>query len=86
MANSWDQLRKAGAEARARLVAAAAKEWRVPAASIAVANGILNHLSGKSAPFGQLPAQPRQLRCGENQSQKRPPNGVISGSVSLAWT
>jgi isoquinoline 1-oxidoreductase beta subunit len=54
MANSWDQLRKAGAEARARLVAAAAKEWRVPAASIAIENGILKHNSGKSAPFGQF--------------------------------
>ena len=29
MANSWEQLRNAGAEARARLVAAAAKEWNV---------------------------------------------------------
>src|SRR5215471_16454993 len=27
MANSWDQLRTAGAEARARLIAAAAKSW-----------------------------------------------------------
>ena len=31
MANSWDQLRAAGAEARARLIAAAAKEWGVDA-------------------------------------------------------
>jgi len=34
MANSWDQLRTAGAEARARLVAAAAKQWGVDAGSI----------------------------------------------------
>ena len=54
MANSWDQLRKASAEARARLVAAAAKEWRVPADSIAIENGVLKHSSGKSAPFGQF--------------------------------
>ena len=31
MANSWDQLRKAGAEARARLIAAAAAAWKVDA-------------------------------------------------------
>ena len=31
MANSWDQLRKAGAEARARLIAAAAEAWNVDA-------------------------------------------------------
>ena len=36
MANSWEQLRTAGAAARAMLVAAAAKRWNVPAASITV--------------------------------------------------
>ncbi len=30
MANSWEQMRKAGATARAMLVAAAAAEWKVP--------------------------------------------------------
>ena len=30
MANSWTQLREAGAKARAMLLAAAAKEWQVP--------------------------------------------------------
>ena len=34
VANSYDQLRQAGATARAMLVAAAASEWNVPAASI----------------------------------------------------
>jgi isoquinoline 1-oxidoreductase beta subunit len=54
MANSWDQLRKAGAEARARLIAAAARDWRVPADEIAIEDGILKHSSGKNAPFGQF--------------------------------
>jgi isoquinoline 1-oxidoreductase beta subunit len=35
MANSWEQLRNAGAEARARLVAAAAKKWNVDAERLA---------------------------------------------------
>ena len=34
IANSWMQLRKAGAAARAMLVAAAAAEWKVPAEEI----------------------------------------------------
>ena len=36
MANSWMQLRQAGAEARARLIAAAAKQWNVPASEISI--------------------------------------------------
>jgi isoquinoline 1-oxidoreductase beta subunit len=51
MANSYEQLRKAGATARAMLVAAAAQEWRVPASEIRVANGVISHGSRKST-FG----------------------------------
>lgn len=54
IANSWDQLRNAGAAARAMLVAAAAKQWNVPAPSITVKEGALSHASGKTATFGQL--------------------------------
>lgn len=54
IANSYDQLRKAGATARAMLVAAAAQEWKVPAGEITVAKGVVSHKSGKKATFGQL--------------------------------
>ncbi|SMF38399.1 xanthine dehydrogenase family protein molybdopterin-binding subunit [Pseudogulbenkiania subflava] len=55
IANSWEQLRKAGATARAMLVAAAAKQWNVPASEIVVANGEVRHAaSGRKASFGQL--------------------------------
>src|SRR5205823_8512596 len=36
MANSWEQMRRAGATARAMLVDAAAREWGVPTAEITV--------------------------------------------------
>ena len=39
MANSWMQMRQAGAAARAMLVAAAAEEWGVDASGITVAQG-----------------------------------------------
>ncbi|MGH7005638.1 MAG: molybdopterin cofactor-binding domain-containing protein, partial [Alphaproteobacteria bacterium] len=39
IANSYEQLRKAGATARAMLVAAAAEEWGVPAGEITVEKG-----------------------------------------------
>jgi isoquinoline 1-oxidoreductase subunit beta len=54
MANSWEQLRNAGAEARARLVAAAAKEWNVDAERITIEKGVVKHPSGRSATFGEL--------------------------------
>lgn len=55
IANSWEQLRKAGASARSMLVGAAAKQWKVPADEITVANGAVIHVkSGKMASFGQL--------------------------------
>jgi isoquinoline 1-oxidoreductase subunit beta len=56
IANSWDQLRAAGATAKAMLVAAAAKEWGVAAGEITVAKGVVSHTSGKSASFGDLAA------------------------------
>src|SRR5579863_872964 len=54
-ANSWQQLRQAGATARAMLVAAAAQQWSVPPAEILVSEGVVSHV-GKSrkATFGEL--------------------------------
>ncbi|MDP3736174.1 MAG: molybdopterin-dependent oxidoreductase, partial [Hyphomonadaceae bacterium] len=40
--NSWDQLRKAGAGARAMLVQAAAAKWKVDPASVTVADGVVS--------------------------------------------
>lgn len=55
IANSWDQLREAGATARAMLVAAAAEQWGVPAAEIRARDGVLSHAaSGHRARFGEL--------------------------------
>jgi isoquinoline 1-oxidoreductase subunit beta len=55
IANSWEQLRQAGAMARAMLVAAAAQEWGVPAAEITVERGVLSHArTGRRATFGDL--------------------------------
>ena len=55
IANSFDQLRQAGATARAMLVAAAAQQWGVPADSITVSRGTVAHkASNRKATFGQL--------------------------------
>src|ERR1700694_3829382 len=52
IANSFEQMRKVGAAARAMLVAAAAESWGVPAAEITLENGVIKHPSGKQGRFG----------------------------------
>lgn len=63
ISNSFDQLRMASATARALLVQAAAKRWKVPAAQIEVAGGKLTHQpSGRSFGFGELVADAAKLK------------------------
>ena len=58
MANSWMQLRKAGATARAMLVAAAAAEWNLAPDSLVVERGVVSHApSNRTATFGELAAK-----------------------------
>jgi isoquinoline 1-oxidoreductase subunit beta len=52
--NAWMQYRTVGATARAMLVQAAAKTWKVPAAEITISKGILSHSSGKTGSFGEF--------------------------------
>ena len=55
MANSWNQLREAGAKARVMLLAAAAQEWKVPVAELTVERGTVYHAGKKrQATFGAL--------------------------------
>jgi len=52
---AWNQLRQAGAAAKAMLVAAAAQQWGVNPAEITTWNSVLTHAaSGKSATYGAL--------------------------------
>lgn len=54
MASSFERYRRAGATARAMLVAAAAETWNVPEADVTVSGGVLSHGSGRRATFGDL--------------------------------
>lgn len=51
--NSFMQYRELGARTRAMLVAAAAKQWGVPAASLKAENGVVSG-GGRSAGYGEL--------------------------------
>jgi len=62
IANSYEQMRRAGATARAMLVAAAADAWRVPAGEITVERGVLRHAgSGREGRFGEFAAAAARL-------------------------
>ncbi|KAB2940539.1 MAG: xanthine dehydrogenase family protein molybdopterin-binding subunit [Hyphomicrobium sp.] len=80
MANSWDQLRTAGAEARARLVAAAAKQWGVDAGSISIEKGVVRDTTGKSATFGQLAALAQETQVAGPFQPKEPAAWKLIGT------
>ncbi|HTY99320.1 MAG TPA: xanthine dehydrogenase family protein molybdopterin-binding subunit [Rhodocyclaceae bacterium] len=79
IANSFEQMRRAGATARAMLVAAAAQEWRVPADSIRVSQGVLSHRSGKKATFGQMAARAAALPVPEQVKLKEAKDFIYIG-------
>ncbi len=81
ISNSWDQLRKAGAGARAMFVQAAASQWNVPAGEITVKDGVLAHAaSGKSAGFGPLIAAASKVAPPQNPTLKDPKAFTLVGT------
>jgi isoquinoline 1-oxidoreductase beta subunit len=62
LANSYEQLRKAGAAARAMMVAAAAEQWQVPASEIKLPRE-LSLRKTKKRPSASLPRTPRSNPC-----------------------
>lgn len=70
ISNSWDQMRKAGAAARAMLVQAAAQAWKVPISEIKVEAGVINHASGRKGSFGDFAEAASKLPVPENPQLK----------------
>jgi isoquinoline 1-oxidoreductase subunit beta len=84
IANSYKQLREAGAAARALLVEAAAQTWNVPAAEITVENGKVMHAgSGKQTTFGDLAAKAATLPMPAEIKLKDPKDFKLIGRKSL---
>lgn len=72
IANSYEQMRRAGATARAMLVQAAATAWKVPAAEITVEKGVLKHASGKQGRFGEFAEAASKLQVPAEVKLKDP--------------
>jgi isoquinoline 1-oxidoreductase beta subunit len=81
MANSWQQLREAGATGRALLVGAAAATWKVPAGEITVERGVVLHAaSQRSAGFGELVERAATLPMPERVKLKDPKEFTLIGT------
>jgi isoquinoline 1-oxidoreductase beta subunit len=84
ISNSWNQLRQAGATARAMLVAAAARHWGVAAEEINISAGVVSHAdSGKRAAFGELAPRAARLPVPSYARVKSPGQYRIIGRERL---
>jgi isoquinoline 1-oxidoreductase beta subunit len=66
----WDKLRGAGAEAKARLLAAAAQHWGVEAAELRAENGAIVRANGERLTYGQLATAAAELPAPANVTVK----------------
>jgi isoquinoline 1-oxidoreductase beta subunit len=78
LANSYEQLRKAGAAARAMLIAAAAEKWNAPANEIKISHGTV-YWKDRRATFGQLAADAAKQKVPENVTLKDPKDFIYIG-------
>lgn len=79
MANSFMQMRKAGAGARAMLIAAAAERFGVAAAQITIDKGIVS-AGDQSATFGELAEAAAQQTAPEDPPVKEPDQFKLIGT------
>jgi len=81
IANSWPQLRDAGAKARAMLLTAAANEWHVPVGELTVDKSVISHSASKrQATFGSLVKKAASLPVPETVQLKDPKDFKLIGS------
>jgi isoquinoline 1-oxidoreductase beta subunit len=81
IANSYEQMRKAGAIARAMLVAAAAQTWSVPPGEITIERGVLRDAaSNREGRFGEFAAAAERLPIPADAPLKDPSSFRLIGS------
>jgi isoquinoline 1-oxidoreductase subunit beta len=79
----WARYRLVAAQARARLAAAAADAWGVPAGEVEISSGVVSHPSGKRAGFGDLAARAAQLPVPDGVQPKDPARYKLIGHEGL---
>jgi len=85
IANSYMQLRTAGAVAKSMLVAAAAKKWGVSSDEIVVSSGVVSH-GNKQASFGDLAEEAAKMPVPDPStvSLKSPDDFTLIGKTKLS--
>jgi isoquinoline 1-oxidoreductase beta subunit len=82
MANSFEQMRKAGAAARQMLAGAAAQQWEVPASEITISKGVVAHPgSDRQTTFGALAEAAAKQPVPEEVKLKDPKDFVYIGTT-----
>jgi isoquinoline 1-oxidoreductase subunit beta len=79
----WARYRLVAAQARARLAAAAAELWEVPAEDVAFERGFVRHASGREATFAELAARAEQLPVPEGANPKELSDYTLIGGARL---
>jgi len=79
--DAWEKLRKAGASARMMLVAAAADQWGVDAASCKVSDGVVMGPGGKRATYGSLGVKAAQMEVPRDVPLKPSKDFKVVGNV-----
>ena len=78
---SQNDLRRAGATARAMLIAAAAARWNVPMTECTAAQGVISHgPSGRSVPFGAIAAAAADMKPPTQVALKDPKDWKLIGT------
>ncbi|MVT68081.1 molybdopterin-dependent oxidoreductase [Bradyrhizobium pachyrhizi] len=81
MRGAWQPMRKAGATAKAMLVAAAAKRWNVEPGTCRAENGEVYHAaSGRKLGYGELATDAAQMPVPENVTLKSPSEFKLIGT------
>jgi isoquinoline 1-oxidoreductase subunit beta len=75
----WEPMRKAGAAARAMLIAAAAETWKVDAADCDTEKGAVVHKSGKTLSYGALAEKAATLTPPKEVKLKDPSRFTLLG-------
>src|SRR5262249_30935219 len=69
---AWEKLRKAGAQARSMLIAAAAQMWHVNPSTCRAVNGKVVSAQGRTASYGQLAEAAAKMPVPKNVALKDP--------------
>jgi isoquinoline 1-oxidoreductase subunit beta len=74
-------MQRIGANARERLIAAAASRWEVPAGECAVANSVVTHQpSGRTARYGELVGDAAKIKLNREPAIKEPAQYTLIGT------